>query len=1112
MNSKLSTKTEMIEQFENGMVVASSPLTRHCERSDTLYRGERDDCYFLNSSLSRRERGDHDVRLGRVVGEGSRRFKVRQTHSTSSLLLIAALAIFLITVISPSRIFCAETGDMKTVERQFRELPADARRLTGPLFWLHGDESEQLLRMYVGKVAEGGNGCFTAESRPHNDWLGEGWYRDLAFCLDEAKKHNLQMWIFDEAWWPSGEVGGKVPAQYASKQMLLDTASVTGPRRAAMKVDAKHLIAVLAGKKSGNGIDGASLIDLTDAAKNGNFAWDAPEGKWEVLAFTWGLSEKRGINYLVDGASRDAVEWYIKTVYQPHYDRFPDDFGKAIQGYFYDEPETYGDWGTEVIPMLKERGGDWKRALVAWKSNLADPQEQVAARYQYQDALAEAWGRTLYGGVTQWCREHRVKSIGHFLEHGLCYLNQKLCAGNVFQLMKYSDMGGIDAVFTQFAMGRRIAQDAPCWQTTKLGSSITHAYGKPDDVTMVEIYGARGQDLTYPEMKWWADHMHVSGVNFLIPHSFNPRSPFDNDCPPYFYNNGHEPRWPLYRVFADYTSRLSVVLTGGRHVCPVALLYLGQSFHVGKSVPPDDMSERLQDALYDCDWIPYEVLENDMSIADKALKLRAEEYKILIVPPVEVIPYASLEKAKAFYDAGGVVVGYGFLPSKSATLGKNSDAISALREAVWGNPQPGLAVCKTNAKGGRSYLLPQKPTTEELQQVFAKDAAVPATLQVLKGETGNWLHVLHRVKTGCDVFFICNQNHAGDARNFRFRASAKGCPEIWDPLRNEIMALAFNRVDAGTVEFDLTLEPLESVLIVFQPEQVKRPEMITAVVKPLEAPISLNRQPWTGPAPKKIEIKDDNALSLAENKWVWYPDDNPLQAAPPGVRFFASTLQIPEGRTVAEAKMRLTADNDFVLFVNGRKTANGDNWQRVYEGDLKDSLRVGENALIVKVANTSANPNPAGLIGRYRVTLDNGQVIESRIDKTWKTSKGTVNPEAPDLAGADWVNAVEIAPFGAGPWGNPDHPALTLSPVEGDPFLGSFTLPKNWLEDGRRVFVEADAIAPEAAAAVAVNGVYAGGFIGKPLRLELTSKLKAGENVIEIQPFTPKGLRIVCHR
>ena len=84
------------------------------------------------------------------------------------------------------------------VEQQFRELPPEARRHTGPLFWLHGDDSKERLEMYVGKVAEGGNGAFTIESRPHNDWLGEGWWRDLSICLDATKKQNLQMWIFDE--------------------------------------------------------------------------------------------------------------------------------------------------------------------------------------------------------------------------------------------------------------------------------------------------------------------------------------------------------------------------------------------------------------------------------------------------------------------------------------------------------------------------------------------------------------------------------------------------------------------------------------------------------------------------------------------------------------------------------------------------------------------------------------------------------------------------------------------------------------------------------------------------------------------------------------------------
>ena len=327
---------------------------------------------------------------------------------------------------------------------------------------------------------------------------------------------------------------------------------------------------------------------------------------------------------------------------------------------------------------------------------------------------------------------------------------------------------------------------------------------------MVEIFGARGQDLTYPEMKWWTDHMQVSGVNFLIPHSFNPRSPYDTDCPPYFYNGGFEPRWPLYRVFADYTSRLSLMLTGGRHVCPVALLFGGNTLRVGKAVTPEDMTTALQDAQFDCDWLPFEVFESKASLGGKELKLHGERYRVLVVPPVEVIPYATLAKAKEFFDAGGVVVGYGFLPSKSATLGKTSADIAALRRAIWGDDaKPGLTACKTNAAGGRSYLLSQTPTPEEVTQALA-DAGVHPTLEVLEGKTDGWLHVLHRVKAGRDVFFVANQNHQGAARTFKFRATAAGEPEFWDAMRNEITAIPFQRIGDRQVEFSLTLEPLET--------------------------------------------------------------------------------------------------------------------------------------------------------------------------------------------------------------------------------------------------------------------------------------------------------------
>lgn len=1020
----------------------------------------------------------------------------------------------------------AERGepDMKEVERRFRELPMEARRLTGPLFWLHGDESRERLETYLDRVAESGNGAFTAESRPHNDWLGEGWYRDLDICLKKARELDLQMWIFDEKWWPSQMVGGKVPPEYGSKTMAAAATPVEGPKRLTEPgYDGREFIGAVAGRETEAGVDGASLVDLAPHIRDGTLTWDAPAGRWKVMKFTWQLTGPKGMQQkmiAVDGASPDCVEWFLKTVYQPHYDRFKDDFGRTIRGYFFDEPETLGDWGTDVMTLLAERKVDWKKALVAWKFRLAG-EEQIAARYQYADAFAEAWGRTMYGGMSKWCREHRVVSIGHFMEHSNDLFSRQLCAGNMFQLQKYCGMGGIDLVCRQFYPGER---KPGLWQMARLGSSITHVYNKPDDIAMCEIFGAYGQDLTYPQIKWLTDQMQVRGVNFMIPHSFNPRAPHDTDCPPYFYNGGFEPRYPLHRVYCDYTSRLSVLLSGGRHVAPVAFLFPGQSMHAGRCVRNDALTDTLDDALYDCDWVPYDAFEELAAIEGGALKLHKESYRILIVPPAEVIPYPALAKAKEFFEKGGIVVGYDVLPGKSATLGKTAADLAALCDAVWGNPSPGTAACKTSAAGGRSYFLPARPTVEQIQGAFAKDAGVRPALEVIEGETGGWLHVLHRVKSGRDVFLVCNQNHMGDARRFRFRIAAAGEPEAWDAMRNEIAAVPYKRIAANAVELDLTLEPSESVVLLFQEERRVLPARLPPAGPPAREPVAVQRVATppeliipSAPPAETPNSAEDAALSGC--RWIWFPRGDAAQGVPPGMRYFRGGCTVPAGRAIRQARFIGTCDNAFTLFVNGKEAGRSsddlEGWRSPTKLDLTKLIGEGANVFALAALNMADTPNPAGLIGRIEIAFESGAPLACALDATWKAAEreepGWNRPDFDDKA---WPASKEVGAYGCAPWGRfaaagAGRGRLTASPVASDPFVGRCELPADMNPARTRVFVEMDGIAPEEAARVSINGRYAGGFIGRPFRLDVTKHLTPGMNTVVIEPFAPRAVRLV---
>ena len=60
-----------------------------------------------------------------------------------------------------------------------------------PLFWQHHEDKE-ILRRELRQMKENGIGGFIAESRPHPDYLGSGWWEDMEILVQEAKRLGLK--------------------------------------------------------------------------------------------------------------------------------------------------------------------------------------------------------------------------------------------------------------------------------------------------------------------------------------------------------------------------------------------------------------------------------------------------------------------------------------------------------------------------------------------------------------------------------------------------------------------------------------------------------------------------------------------------------------------------------------------------------------------------------------------------------------------------------------------------------------------------------------------------------------------------------------------------------
>jgi len=156
---------------------------------------------------------------------------------------------------------------------------------------------------------------------------------------------------------------------------------------------------------------------------------------------------------------------------------------------------------------------------------------------------------------------------------------------------------------------------------------------------------------------------------------------------------------------------------------------------------------------------------------------------------------------------------------------------------------------------------------------------------------------------------------------------------------------------------------------------------------------------------------------LAGASWIWHAADgaNP----PPCVRLFRTAIDIPEGRAVASARVSMTADNGFVLSLNGKEICRGDDFNQVIDSDIDPSLlHAGRNEISVRAVNGGDAPNPAGLIGRLVIALDDGRRIERKTEaESWMSS----------VDGAAWAAAGVEGPLGCGPWGAVDHDSEPLA-------------------------------------------------------------------------------------
>ncbi|WP_337102127.1 glycosylhydrolase-like jelly roll fold domain-containing protein [Paenibacillus sp. YIM B09110] len=857
-----------------------------------------------------------------------------------------------------------------------------------PFFWQHGEE-ESVLREEITRIHESGIGAVCVEARPHPDYLGPKWWADMDVIMEEARARGMRVWILDDDHFPTGHAAGRLKDAPKELRRLYLTEShldVIGPRTHSSFLVSPmpfvpgyggggKLVAVIAVKRdSVTGELTDETVDVSKELDNGRLYWDIPKGHWRIFSIIetehGGDPEKRDyVNYLV----ADSVRVLIDTVYEAFYDRYRDDFGKTLAGFFSDEPGFYNDkdtfdfnsglgklyvalpWSEEMHTLMeRDLGSEYLQYLPLLWHQGQDNMSKL--RYAYMNLVSKLYAENFTNQLGNWCRERGVEYIGHVLEDNNVHARLGSGAGHFFRALGGQDMSGVDVVLWQLKPGYdetpakgifgELDSEFYNYGMAKMAVSLAHIDPKKKGRTMAEVFGAYGWSEGLKLMKWLTDHMLVRGVNYFVPHAFSPKDYPDRDCPPHLYARGKNPQFRYYKHLNAYTNRMSHLLSGGTHVATAAVLYHAEAEWSGEAMLFQKPMKELMRNQIDCDVLPCDTIVDGTAIRNGKLIQQDESYDCLIVPYSEALPVNVLSRLLEMAEQELPIFFVDGLPVRSSE-GEAVEAIARLTASE------------------QIETVPLESLANRLMQSRFYDIQVR--------DSQPYLRCYHTKHSDMDVFMFFNE-HPYREIDTEVVLPATGMVLLYDAYDNKLRQSGSFTEENGSV-LKLKLLPFETVVVITANEiagidagiDVHEPTASNKSVMSIDGPWAVSTatsEQYPGFTPwREIDQLDDLSRSelLPSFSGTFKYERGLLWSPRPGKRLL---IDIGEAFETAE------------VFVNGASA--GVRISAPYQFDITELVNNGNNSLAIEVTNTLvketpdyfsrlASLEPSGLLGPVRL-------------------------------------------------------------------------------------------------------------------------------------------------
>ncbi|MPZ20388.1 MAG: hypothetical protein GEV06_21100 [Luteitalea sp.] len=749
--------------------------------------------------------------------------------------------------------------------------------------------------------------------------------------------------------------------------------------------------------------DASAVIDLTGRVDDsGRLQWDAPAGEWTVLRYVCMNTGERlkvpspnSDGWATDHLNAEATRVYMQHVVSRLRETFGDLRESGLRNLYLASYEVRGPvWSpTFTEEFRRRRGYDMTPYLPLVFGGRLDSEEMTERfLFDYRKTLGEVLVDAYYRAA----REVAAAA-------GLTIKSEAGGPGPPVHNVPVDALlanGAVDEIQGEF-WPRRWNMD-PLW-VVKETASAGHIYGKR--LIHMEAFTSHESWVGAPQsLKASADRVFTEGGNHMVWHTWSHAPPEGGQPGWAYYAGTHINRkvtwWPKVKPWVDYLSRASFLLQQGTFVADV-LYYYGDGGY--NFVGPRRNDPSLGPG-YDYDVINTDVLLSSLTVRDdgRVAIPNGTDYAVLVLPDRREMHPEALAKVEQLVAAGATVVG----PKPGRAAGfedypASDRRVRQLADELWGSGEP-------SARGRRAYRKGTVIWGTPLREILAALRVAPDFVQQeLDGEGGPF-DFIHRRDGTTEMYFIRNTLDREASTVVTFRVAGRQ-PELWDPMTGERQTQALYEIADDRTRLTLTLPAHGSTFVIFS-RAVEQPTWTS--VHPTAQVVHIDGEPMleadragdftfvgaTGerssvtidPVPAAVTIDTGWTLQLPEAMGMprqvalprlisWTDHDNPAIRYFSGTARYRARFSLPSDWDTASnnPKLRRVYLDLGALWSIGEVWMNdhslGIVWTDPFRVDCTESLRPGENELIVEVTNTWQNRlvGDAALPPAQRVTRTN---------------------------------------------------------------------------------------------------------------------------------------------